>query len=521
MARFLPCDYAQSTMVAVNYEDQLQAGTFEHALHYLIEKRLDLSAFEADYANEDTGRPAYPPSVMLKIVLFAYSKGMTSSRAIQWQCRTNIIFQALACGCEPHWTSLAAFISGHREAVRALFEQVLLVCHEEGLLGNTLFAIDGCKMSSNAAKEWSGTMAELEKKRGKLQRHLDHFMSEQAKHDRAGVGAEALAARAAQSVETLNRAVEKVERFLADAEPRMGKGRQKREVKSNITDNESAKMTTSKGTIQGYTGVATVDERHQVIVDAQAFGEGQEQHTLQPMLDTLKTRYQRLNMSENIFTDGAVVTADTGFASEANMKHLYEQGIDGYIPDNQFRRRDARFNEQRADKSRQKPRYKRTTPETFPSSEFDFDPIGRTCSCPAGKQLRLDSERVDRDGHNRLHFQGRLRDCRDCPLKVRCMRRPEAADHRHGKGRQVSFIIERRGQPSYTDGMKQRVDSARGREIYSQRLAVVEPVFANIGTQKGLRRFSLRGSKKVDAQWKMFAIVHNLGKLHRYGALAA
>ena len=64
----------------------------------------------------------------------------------------------------------------------------------------------------------------------------------------------------------------------------MGQGKKPKEVKSNITDNESAKMTTRKGTIQGYTGVAAVDNKHQVIVDAQAFGEGQEHHVLQPVL---------------------------------------------------------------------------------------------------------------------------------------------------------------------------------------------------------------------------------------------
>lgn len=84
MAKFLPCDYSQTTMIAVNYEDQLQPGTFEHALHHLIENRLDLSAFEVAFRNDDTGRPAFPPSIMLKIILFAYSKGVTSSRAMQW-----------------------------------------------------------------------------------------------------------------------------------------------------------------------------------------------------------------------------------------------------------------------------------------------------------------------------------------------------------------------------------------------------------------------------------------------------
>jgi len=77
----------------------------------------------------------------------------------------------------------------------------------------------------------------------------------------------------------------------------MGKGQIKKEVKSNITDNESAKMTTSKGTIQGYNGIATVDKKHQIIVDAQAFGEGQEHHTLQPVLKSVFECFKRLGIT--------------------------------------------------------------------------------------------------------------------------------------------------------------------------------------------------------------------------------
>ena len=76
----------------------------------------------------------------------------------------------------------------------------------------------------------------------------------------------------------------------------MGQGKRRKEVKSNITDNESAKMTTSKGTIQGYNGVATVDKKHQIIIDAQAFGEGQEHHTLQQVLESVEARFRKLGL---------------------------------------------------------------------------------------------------------------------------------------------------------------------------------------------------------------------------------
>jgi transposase len=153
MPKFIPYDYNQSAMVVINYLDQLQPGTFEHAIHYLIDNKLDLSIFHNKYQNEDNGRPAYAHSVLLKIILFAYSRGITSSREIQWCCETNIIFKALSCDTVPHFTTIAAFVSGSSGQIAQLFEQVLLVCHQQGLLGNELFAIDGCKMPSNAAKE--------------------------------------------------------------------------------------------------------------------------------------------------------------------------------------------------------------------------------------------------------------------------------------------------------------------------------------------------------------------------------
>src|SRR5690606_8457241 len=109
-------------------------------------------------------------------------------------------------------------------------------------------------------------------------------------------------------------------RFLFHAKPAfptsmwvMGQAKRPKEVKSNITDNESAKMTTSKGTIQGYNGIAAVDKKHQIIVEAQVFGEGQEHHTLKPILERIKARFQRTGIAEDIYKTNVIVTADTAF----------------------------------------------------------------------------------------------------------------------------------------------------------------------------------------------------------------
>ncbi len=101
------------------------------------------------------------------------------------------------------------------------------------------------------------------------------------------------------------------------------------------------------------------------------------------------------------------------------------------------------------------------------------------------------------------------------------MRNPESADTRKGHGRQVSFIVQKgvsskAGKVSYTDWMKVRIDSPKGKQIYSHRMSVVEPVFGNIGTNKRLNRFCLRGRKKLQGQWQLYCMIHNIEKLKNY-----
>lgn len=288
----------------------------------------------------------------------------------------------------------------------------------------------------------------------------------------------------------------------------MGQGKRPREVKSNITDNESAKMLTGKGTIQGYNGVATVDKKHQIIVDAQAFGEGQEHHTLKPVLDAVEERYRRLGLHDAVYASRVVVTADTGFANEANNEYLNSAKINAYIPDNQFRSRDPKFKQQKAKHGKRHQATAKGQAAVIPASEFRLNAQRKTCRCPTGKPMWLHSERITTGGKTKLAFEGRLTDCRACPLKHTCMRNPSSADTREGHGRQVSFTIDH-GETA-TDWMKRRVDSRKGKLYYSHRMSVVVPVFGNIGTNKRLNRFSLRSKRKVQGQWQLYCLIHNI-----------
>jgi len=517
MPNFKKYDYYQTAMVVINFEEQLQPNTFEFTLRQLIDHHIDLSHFRQHYQNDRGGRYAYDPAIMLKIILFAYSKGITSSREIQWQCEHNIIFKALSCDTVPHFTSIASFVSSYPEAIESVFEQVLLVCDRQGLLGHELIAIDGCKMRSNAAKEHSGTLNELAQKRDKIQKQVRHCMKEHKRLDKRKPKERERKEQLEQSIDTLGKHFDKIDKFLKTATPRMGQGKRSKEVKSNITDNESGKMLTSKGTIQGYNGVAAVDKKHQVIIEAQAFGEGQEHHTLKPILEGITQRYRNTGIRDDILADQVIVTADTGFANEANNRYLKEARINAYIPDNRFRSRDKRFAEQKAKYGQRHQDTKVGIQDVIPATEFKLNKRTKTCICPAGKTLWLKSEVQQDNGNQKLAFEGRLTDCRHCALKHQCMRNPESANDRTGHGRQVSFTIDK--GKSATQWMKKRVDSRLGKQIYGHRMSVVEPVFGNIGTNKGLNRFSLRGKARVQGQWLLFSLIHNIEKLMNYGNL--
>jgi hypothetical protein len=213
----------------------------------------------------------------------------------------------------------------------------------------------------------------------------------------------------------------------------------------------------------------------------------------------------------------AVLTADSGFHSEQTVRMLLERGVDAYVADNRFRLRDPRFAS--LQKYRAKTTDSKDTPKArkyFRPADFLFDESG-TLRCPAGHPMKC-SCKTYRSNNG---FRGRLYEadsahCSPCPLRSGCMRMP------HTPARQVVKLEK----PSVTNGvsftqrMIERFDSSRGRYYYSRRMGTVESVFANIHSTIGLNRFSLRGRRKIDAQWKLFYNVHNTGKLARYGRWA-
>lgn len=495
----------QNKFIPVDFAEQVLPGTFEYALAHIIENHLDLSGFDSWYKNDAGGAAAYPPSVMLKIILFAYSRGLISSRRISRACKTNITFMSLSGDIQPHYTSIASFVASMKDQIEPLFTEVLMICDKEGLIGRQMFAIDGCKISSNASKEWSGTFEELKRKESKLRRASKRILARHQAQD--GLNEEEINHDLKQKIK-LDKSADKIKQFLSTNKEKIGcRGKP---VKSNITDPDSAKMTTSKGTIQGYNGIATSDDKHQIILQATTCGSVGEQQTLQPAVEQLDLQLKKLG-TDNTFTT-AKFTADSGFHSEKNLDFMTTTGLDVYIADTGFRSRNPLFQESKTYQTeKEKRRLKRSKgkPKLFVAADFYFDKKTLTCRCPAGKVMWLRSRNAKISGRVYYSFVGYLKDCRSCSCQTQCMKRkPKLC------GRQVSFLHEKQSDiVTYAQKMKVKIDSSSGRRQYSKRLGTIEPVFGNITTNKGMNRFTLRGQEKVNAQWQMYCLVHNIEKL--------
>jgi len=502
MAKYKQYDYDQMIMLPISLEDQLSPGTLEFAIHTLVETRLDLSLFDEKYRNDETGRLAYDPKVLLKIVLFAYSRGLIGSRRIEQACRENVMFMALACGQKPDHSTIAAFVSSLKGEIVPLFRDVLLVCEEEGLLGGTFFALDGLKLSSNASMQWSGTHSKLQRKKERLEGKVKQLLQEHEREDKGdddppGAGSFGGRASREKQIKRLQKQAERIEKWLSENEKKIGSNG--KEITSNITDNDSAKMITSHGYIQGYNGQALVDDKHQVVVNAEAFGTLSDHGHVEPMMAGAKENMQAIGHDEDYFR-GAIFTADSNDHGQSNIKKCQELELDAYIPDKQYRRRDPRY----ATQKRYWPKKNK-----FALEDFHYDESKDHYVCPNGKRLKLNVREIHQAGIVWSRYRADEKDCKRCTLRLRCLA------GRGGKRKNLMVPIAV-ALTNVSQRMAGKIDTDKGRKIYPRRIAIAEPVFANIRTHKRLDRFTLRGKIKVTIQWLLYCMVHNIGKIANY-----
>jgi hypothetical protein len=394
-------------------------------------------------------------------------------------------------------------VSSNEKAIKALFSQILLQCSELGLIKGDMFAIDGCKLPSNASKEMSGTLEELKKKKEDLQKLSEKILRQHKEMDKSESNQKKLneTCRAyvydteyhRKHIERIEKKLEKITAFLETAEPKIGAAGQ--EIQSNITDNGSAKIKGPHGYIQGYNGIAASDSANQIIVAAQAVGSGPEAGEFPAILDEVNDAMKKLTGEEEPLKE-KVIACDTGYFSEDNLQEAEERRAGPIIPDQQFRKRDLQFEGRKGHGGKGR----------FTVKDFTYNSNNNTYTCPAKKTLVYKGH-ADLNRSSGDKWMASPKDCAACKVRGKCIA-ARNADNPHP--RRTLFVADKK--ENLSKKMREKIDDPVYRTLYGRRMQIIEPCFSDITYCKGMNRFTLRGKTKVNIQWLIFCMVHNIGK---------
>ena len=337
----LPCDREQDYLMPPSLKEWLGES---HLAWFVIDAvdQMDLSEFYAAYRSDGWGAAAYEPSMMVVLLLYAYCRGIRSSRKIARALEEDVGFRVVAANQQPDFRTICRFRVEHEKALERLFVQVLRLCREAGMLKLGVVALDGTKMAANAALAANRSYEAIEEE-------VRMILTEARKVDAEEEGLFGSEQQGDELPQGLGRRVERLKRLeeararleqevaeetktagehLAqrrEEEARSGKKKRGRKpkvtlttpdgkAKANTSDPDSRIMKARQGYVQGY-NVQTVVSQDQVIVAVGVTQEANDVQQLKPMLDTLERTLEAVGIEERPET----ALADAGYWSEANV----------------------------------------------------------------------------------------------------------------------------------------------------------------------------------------------------------
>ena len=310
MANFYQYNPEQGYLLPPSVREVLGEGHLCFFVHRAVEK-LNLESFVGAYSEQ--GHPAYHPALMLKVWLYAYAVGMTSSRRLEERIREDLALRYLAGGAEPDYWALNDFRRRHKLGVNNTFTQVVELARSLGMgkLGHV--AIDSTRIAANAAADSVDTEEKLRRERAKIRKQIRRWQQQCEAEDPNEAG----------GTEVAREALEKLEQKLGEIPARLEQLKKSGLKKLSRTDEDSRFLRQRQGYVLGYTGTVAVSEDY-MIVGQQVSQSGADNELLVPMVERVEQECgERPDQ----------VSADSGFFTQENVKALEERGIDGYVPD--------------------------------------------------------------------------------------------------------------------------------------------------------------------------------------------
>jgi transposase len=444
---FRSYDPDQSFLMPPSLDDWLPQ---DHTARFIAETvgLLDLSVVYDSYVSA-SGAPPYDPQMMLKLLFYAYSTGVTSSREMERRCHVDVAFRWLTANSAPDYRSISRFRRRHVMALDDLFTQVLVLCSEAGLVKLGRVALDGTKLRASASRHKAMSYSRLGPRIEQLQAEVAALLAEAEATDLAedeefgedmrGDEVPPELARRETRIAKMRAAKEAIEAEAAQKAAKAAAGKAKNKggddaavaeaaiqasdaatpagkAQRSFTDPEARMMKTTDGFHYAYNAQAVVDEYSQVIIASDVTQQAGDMHQLIPMITAAK---DSLTVA-GIDNDPKTILADAGYCSEDNLQQLTDTKVNAVVATGKIRHNE------------------------------------RVPDAPRG------------------------------PI-------PKGATQR--------------------ERMARRMRTKTGRADYARRKAIVEPVFGQMKTRQNAKHLRLRGLDGAKGEWTLHAICHNLRKL--------
>jgi transposase len=347
---FIECNRDQIYLLPPALQEWLPPGDLVWFVIDAVEE-MDLTAFYLKYRTDGKGQAAFEPSMMVALLLYAYSLGIRSSREIEQLCERDLGFKVVAANRAPDYTTISRFRKDNGPALQELFQQILKLCKEAGLVKLGVVALDGSKVKANAALEANRTYEHIEQEVQKMLAEAEAKDTEEDRKygpdqrgdelpdelaDRTSRKARLAACKKRLEEQAAAEAARKQskieEREAQEAETGTRKrGRRPQEsdptpaadAKANPTDPDSRIMKTKSGYLQGYNSQAVVTEA-QIIIAAEVTNEENDVNQLHPMVKKAQENLTAIAPNDNLTI--RTVLADAGYISDKSLAAMDADG---------------------------------------------------------------------------------------------------------------------------------------------------------------------------------------------------
>lgn len=459
----------QLTWSTVDVEQLIDADHRARVIWELV-GRLDLSRFydAIQSTEENGGRPAHGPQVLISLWVYAQTLGIGSAREIERRCQWDPAFRWLTGLEVVNYHTLSDFRVQKKEAADELFTQLLAVLSSEGLVNLEQVTLDGTKIQAQA----SGKSFRREKT---LREHLElarQRVKELEEDEGEGVSQRMLKAQQRarrEKQERLEAALEELEKVREQKPDEEAK----REARASSSDPEARVMKLSNGGFApSYNTQISTDTAQGIIVDVKVTQASNDYDQLLPAVDRIAERLQKKPQQ---------IVVDSGFISRENVEGIAEEEIDllGALPDD-------------AGKARR-------GGNGFTAEQFQYEASGDRYVCPAGKDLNY-KRKWEKDGRIYYQYRAAEQDCRSCPLRSQC------CPANRKSSRSVFRIEESVAMIAFRNKMKTEEAQAQ----YRIRGPMAEFRNCWIKAKLGLRVFHVCGLARVQAEALWSCFTHNL-----------